>query len=381
MASVYANSYLTIAAALAKDTIAGCFSHRAPQKQVRLDYISSEGIRGEILASLLPIFDETMPDIYAEMRDCPLASRAWALQERLLSRRVLHFGKEQMYFECKQGFMSESGLLTTSHFSSLDLSQMPNQESVYEYWHKLLFHQYGHLLLTKSSDRLPALAGLASLFSKRLGDDYLAGLWKTPLVKSLFWNVHGARTISSYRAPSWSWASLDGRPAISLSFRVETLKEFAHLIDYYVELKGKNPFGEVKSGWIKLQAPLLPLYLTGRRVANPEGKFISESPLVRIQDGTDEYEARFDVENFVESTCEDGSKRISFPESIKMFALILEKGRLWDQDPKYYCIIVSPIQEESLTMRRLGRLEIEAQKLGEREYLDFSVGWPIVTLI
>jgi hypothetical protein len=33
-------------------------------------------------------------------RGSPLSSRGWVLQERLLSPRTLHYGKEQMFWEC-----------------------------------------------------------------------------------------------------------------------------------------------------------------------------------------------------------------------------------------------------------------------------------------
>jgi hypothetical protein len=381
MSSIYTNSYLTIAASLAKDTSAGCFNHRAIRKQVRLDYISPEGVRSELLASLFPIWNETKPGAYAEMSGYPLSTRAWALQERLLSRRILHFGKEQTYFECKQGFLGETGLLTTDYYCAFDLSQTTNQETVYDYWTKILFFQYHNRLLTKSSDKLPSLAGLARLFSERLEDDYLAGLWKKSLVKCLFWIVRGASTLSYYRAPSWSWASLDGIASMGFLYGTETLEEYARLIDYYVELKGKNPFGEVKDGWIKLEAPLIPLYLTGRRLANPKELFIPEHPLVRTQDGNDDLQAEFDIEDFMEDTCEDGSKRISFPKSMKIFALVLEKGRVRNYELTYYCLIVSPVEEDGLVMCRLGIIRIEAQKLEALEFLDSSVKWPVVTLI
>jgi len=71
-------------------------------------------------------------------------------------------------------------------------------------------------------DKLPALSALAQEFGRRLQStipglvpEYIAGLWKHDLPKALMW--HTGRTGSkllprptSYRAPSWSWASVDG---------------------------------------------------------------------------------------------------------------------------------------------------------------------------
>ena len=38
-----------------------------------------------------------------------LSTRGWALQERLLSRRILHYASDQMYFECQEGILAEDG--------------------------------------------------------------------------------------------------------------------------------------------------------------------------------------------------------------------------------------------------------------------------------
>lgn len=61
-----------------------------------------------------------------------------------------------------------------------------------------------------------------------------------------------------YRAPSWSWASIDERFLHgSRSFCGFCWWRFQlpwHFIDYHVDLKGENSYGEVKSGWMKLRA-------------------------------------------------------------------------------------------------------------------------------
>jgi hypothetical protein len=55
---------------------------------------------------------------------------------------------------------------------------------------------------------------------------------------------------SEYRAPSWSWAALDAE--IEYGYLNEKSISAA-LIDILVVSVGQNPFGRVKSGWIKLK--------------------------------------------------------------------------------------------------------------------------------
>lgn len=71
-----------------------------------------------------------------------------------------------------------------------------------------------------ASDRLPALSGMAQYFDAYMksgvrGTQYLAGLWRDSLVKDLCWYVQVSENhcaparAKPYRAPTWSWASVD----------------------------------------------------------------------------------------------------------------------------------------------------------------------------
>lgn len=55
------------------------------------------------------------------------------------------------------------------------------------------------------------MSGLAKLFSSRLQDQYLAGLWRRDLIRGMLWSGMPETTAATtYRAPTWSWASVDG---------------------------------------------------------------------------------------------------------------------------------------------------------------------------
>ncbi|KAF8846446.1 hypothetical protein BDZ45DRAFT_756174 [Acephala macrosclerotiorum] len=120
-----------------------------------------------------------------------------------------------------------------------------------------------------AKDKLVALSGIAKTIQGRFKDlDYLAGLWSYDLENQLLWYMMApAKTRAEpYRAPSWSWASLDGE--IWPKFM-----NFNHSIIDVLEaatepLDRKNPTGQVKSGFVKLVGPLMTISL--RRTAVTE---------------------------------------------------------------------------------------------------------------
>jgi hypothetical protein len=154
-----------------------------------------------------------------------LFSRAWTLQEQLLvsllervrlmrtklvqASRALHFGKDQIFWECKRTLANEvwpKGWMNTAFDLPLHLSTQPDmkwqfkfenvrtdavsvqfqiathfeadhsQTSTYAFWYSIVT-DYSRRHITRASDRLPALAGIASKLENHLNDTYLYGLW------------------------------------------------------------------------------------------------------------------------------------------------------------------------------------------------------------
>ena len=78
-------------------------------------------------------------------------------------------------------------------------------------WSKIV-HDYSKRMLTVESDKEAAISGIATRISKlRDNDTVVAGLWGRDLLKELFWEATGSVSRPTrYRAPSWSWLSVDG---------------------------------------------------------------------------------------------------------------------------------------------------------------------------
>jgi Heterokaryon incompatibility protein (HET) len=108
MADIFGNSFLTIAACRAANTSEGFLADRPERTYLPIPACVGD-LTGEVLAFNLPLkyVGDTRQCAYLE--DEPLTERGWALQERYLACRTLHFGRSQIFFECDQIFSPEDG--------------------------------------------------------------------------------------------------------------------------------------------------------------------------------------------------------------------------------------------------------------------------------
>ncbi|KAF2645972.1 HET-domain-containing protein [Massarina eburnea CBS 473.64] len=395
MLQTYSNAYLTVAASRAKDSAQGFLGPRQ-HTFVELEYTRGD-IKGKASVSSLSLREESYKTDYIYLPEEPLSQRAWSLQERVLSHRVLIYATNQMFFECNEGFRSEDGLAfprrhTCVHKSfgieKLDKEakppvpgSKPTKTVMIQGWYDLL-HQYGPRKLSHATDKLPALSGLASLYAERIGSDYLAGLWRDHLIEGLVWRSPSFRRVDTYRAPSWSWASGDGYPAIGLRYGYS---ELAEVVDASVTLKGENPFGEVSAGWIKLRAPMEQLFLPTEGW-NPDvlGKYVLVS--ARTGNGVrDGMQLCFDLAFTGSDASEVVRGFVGGLEGVDVFALVLLKRALEPEDVEeldwpYCCLIVKRVQEMGV-YERLGFAICGREELGWDDESEGTEGMCEVTLV
>ncbi|KAK3315622.1 heterokaryon incompatibility protein-domain-containing protein, partial [Apodospora peruviana] len=238
MASVYENTYCNIAAAAAKDSRDGCYATRNPFTFAPCR-ISTTTDNRELYAHLY-WFEGTLEQL-ERRSESGLFSRAWILQELLLSPRVLYFGPKGLCFACKKLRASERNVNGEVHSFSPPLllplyrksaastalrsfqwatqnmipdSQFPH--NLHSVWFDIV-SRYSELALSVAGDKLVALAGVAEriIAARSSGDEYLAGLWRSTFLSDLLWypNNRRARPQLSleFRAPTWSWASAEGK--------------------------------------------------------------------------------------------------------------------------------------------------------------------------
>ncbi|KAL2833819.1 heterokaryon incompatibility protein-domain-containing protein [Aspergillus cavernicola] len=237
MASIYRNSHFTIAATHSPNGEGGLF-------QATPDFrVSGESPDGEQYC----LYFREKIDHHIESTGgydsrsgyptavyYPLLTRAWVYQERMLSTRVIHFGRYEVFFECHSGVECECNriseedaegsyraLIKIEHASTLSYYDFGRAWRYYSTLHyrcaalwRTIVLCYTSLLLTKSTDRLPAIGGMARDMAARRKSNYLAGLWEESLLDDLIWVIAPASNNKRPRphprnAPTWSWASVE----------------------------------------------------------------------------------------------------------------------------------------------------------------------------
>ncbi|KAL5373495.1 hypothetical protein DPSP01_012684 [Paraphaeosphaeria sporulosa] len=273
MYSVYRNSYCNISATAASDSTHGMHFSRDPhhlwEDEINLntegiprpldERIPKHHLGLEPLIRRCKIQDASFWD--RQVDDAPVNRRAWVLQERLLAPRVLHFCKDQIAWECPHIDAAESHPYGVSNMElragtvgertrlkalipgeygpkTLAIGRTENVYAAHEDW-KSIVERYSRTSLTKSNDKLIALAGIAELTSKRMGDRliYVAGMWEKYLASQLLWYVEpkyederfkypqqrpDPQDPGSWRAPTFSWAAVDAPQGIRCA---ETVRE------------------------------------------------------------------------------------------------------------------------------------------------------------
>lgn len=104
MANVYQNAYCTIAATGSKGDQDGIFIPRVKQDVCSLEYIAAN-------TTITATYIEDDVAAMKELHTSPLSTRAWTLQERLLSRRTVHFTESRVIWECRSRFETEDLLV------------------------------------------------------------------------------------------------------------------------------------------------------------------------------------------------------------------------------------------------------------------------------
>lgn len=271
MWEIYTNSYINLSATASTGPIEGLFRSRSS--------LTTKACFAKVNDNH-PCFEPGEYQCYVDKEwkqdvdDAPVNKRAWVLQERLLSPRIVHFAEKQVYWECHElrasekfpaGLPSRYEVSTQRQFLRTKLDSKDSEKTL-RTWDSVV-KTYSKSRLTYVSDKLIAISALARQVSKSTSDSnvYLAGLWRNRLIDQLLWFPATLTSRSlEYRAPSWSWVCIDGPvfpnfnlSAVSTHYRSRRIAKVIEAACVPVD----NSFGPVKSGLLRISGPLLEIRL------------------------------------------------------------------------------------------------------------------------
>ncbi|KAK1987613.1 heterokaryon incompatibility protein-domain-containing protein [Colletotrichum cereale] len=215
MCDVYRNAVLNISACAAAENSELSFKRRNLNTVQPIRITPSwRGIRNES-------FFVTNADVWEqEVEESPLYRRSWVLQEARLSTRNLCLTSNQLWWGCRGGTCCETwpeGLPDDVDRAKLREKSSASPETYDHFTWCDLIEKYTTCGLTVLSDRMIAIAGLATAYHQGFpGDEYIAGMWRSQLPQSLCWVAGPDEMVpmkyrtTQYRAPSWSWVSVEG---------------------------------------------------------------------------------------------------------------------------------------------------------------------------
>ena len=307
MGEIYRHGFFNIAAVAASDGTHGCFMER--DYMTTLPVLTEERHKPTMLGQLSRRISESWSGIRRskfgaselipqgsnmyvdpllwerEVTNSPLGDRAWVVQERFLAPRIFHFGASQIFFECAElkacetypvglsDVMLRSTSFKTPIESILPESSLSERRThAFRIWNNLV-EVYTAAKLTKYTDKLIAISGVASYLHEFIAADYIAGLWASHLMEQLLWFTTDRTTPpASYQAPSWSWASINS--AVSGVTNLpdpdqkdrQVLANIMHTEVHNADTGTAMSFGQVDGGFMRVQGRLIPAIIMEDKV-------------------------------------------------------------------------------------------------------------------
>ncbi|KAI1751541.1 heterokaryon incompatibility protein-domain-containing protein [Xylaria castorea] len=255
MTQVYANATLTITTSVGDSSDDGLFrSHpdgffnpqqlhlRLPKRDRMREILP---IRDSNLSIIRPTHPLSYLAIYPDanfpfmgVMGSPIETRAWTMQEQILSKRVLYYGNGIVLWECLDATASEhdpdgrrgaiqfpdsmrAKIYFHSHMNAESQNMIASTnrvetdpEALFADEHFAaycrLLGAYGNRLVTKPSDRITAILGLGQVMQEVSGNEFIGGIWKGDYaLASLVWFLEMPSPRGrTGKFPTWSWASI-----------------------------------------------------------------------------------------------------------------------------------------------------------------------------
>jgi hypothetical protein len=208
MAFLYKNAFVTVAASLSASAHE-CILWDRDVSHIRENHFQFAWSDSDGRSNCIRDGDHLKHDIRFLPRTEPLLTRGWALQGQLLSSDLLTLGAEEVRWSCKTRSTCQCGSSELRKDASLQRQNFRSREDASSHWQEIV-EDYSSRELTHPLDKLTALSGVAEVYHKLIGSNYVAGLWESTLIHDLTWcgGHKPPPTPVDYIAPTLSWASV-----------------------------------------------------------------------------------------------------------------------------------------------------------------------------
>ncbi|PKS08492.1 hypothetical protein jhhlp_004876 [Lomentospora prolificans] len=388
MSSIYANSCATLAM---HSGTGGAMEH----KDIALASSCGQAT-ATVHTCILPLFRDLLDQVLAapiarSVDEVPengrwnkVSLRGWCYQERVLSRRVVHFTGQEVLIEqngkiihcqCGQhitdeevGFAGWLERVRTTDYLANDA------------WIDTVSH-YTQRMFSRQGDLLPGLAGVANRFDQyfKLGS-YVAGMWEGELVRWLCWRTRPWKSElrgseycpdcrpwprrirqhsdePSSRVPTFSWASRFGPCEFITEVWGDDFVPVADVIGVHCETSEASPFGIVRGGHVDLKGTIyyaLHFSTTGK-VSNEIGHSCKTDHAYIVDEGLPD---RWDMSHSDKKTMEAvriGGQRYDLdalddiPEDYSpVYLLEMCKAKFDNTSPMSVMLVLQPYQSGSV---------------------------------
>jgi hypothetical protein len=260
---VYQNAYLTIAAAAARNSSDGLFHPRpfSVRKTFPTAFENDNKVEeAEVFArpwNSQRHWIDSIGDGPWYRVPTPLEQRAWTLQEHVLSRRILRFTGHKLVWHCREVHLCECRPGSHMGKESLKLINLDAVVAVSKpfyasramnplvVWLEII-GPFTRRAITRETDRLPAVSGVAAALTTLTKTEYVAGMWRDRLGTTVCWQVEEAGTLrhEAYYAPTWSWASVVGPVQTEYTVQMNQMPQ-TKVVDVQYTPVTPNPYGSV----------------------------------------------------------------------------------------------------------------------------------------
>lgn len=217
MADVYANAFATFSATSAADG-RGMFSRRRPEcegKSVANIHGAAVFMRSclwhptDLRPGAGPYSEDSANFTAAPDEFISTLTRGWVFQERMLSHRFIHFSRDEISWECRESTWCECG----HRQEDWKALRQTHSRVLHDAKWESIIQLYLRTRLTRETDRLVAISGLARQYGEFHRQAYMAGVWAEDLQSLLWWRSHTGmhKRLATMKdgIPTWSWASAD----------------------------------------------------------------------------------------------------------------------------------------------------------------------------